>query len=417
MAISQSLPQAPETPVPSNPRITAQAGLNRVASIDIFRGLTMVVMVFVNQIAEMKGLPRWTYHMPASVNGMTYVDMVFPFFLFIVGMSIPLAIRHRTAKGDSELDLWSHVAFRSFGLIVLGLILANSEKVDSHLTGIGERTWTLLALAGAILFWNSYPRSPQFKSLFRALKISGAVLMMAMLVIFRRVSNAGNAVWLDFSYWEILGMIGWTYLGTSIFYLPTRRWRWSALGWFIALSALNVFSAAHWISFTYRTPFYIWPIKSGAGAAMVMAGIMTSKLFLSDAFAGDRRRKTMDALVFAGTLLASAALLAPLGISKLRATPAYCLICAAAAILAFIALYWICDVHKRVRWADFARPAGSNTLLTYLLPDLSYALFGRAVLLERWGFGWFGALQAALFTAAIVALSAILSRFKVRIQL
>jgi len=97
--------------------------------------------------------------------------------------------------------------------------------------------------------------------------------------------------------------------------------------------------------------------------------------------------------------------------------PTYCFVCAAAAILAFIALYWICDVHKRVRWADFARPAGSNTLLTYLLPSLSFAVFGRAVLMERWDYGWPGALQAALFTAIIVASAAILSRLKIRIQL
>jgi len=78
MAISQEMSHGPETPVSSDRRAAKQSGEGRVASIDIFRGLTMVVMVFVNQIAEMKGLPWWTYHMPGSVNGMTYVDMVFP---------------------------------------------------------------------------------------------------------------------------------------------------------------------------------------------------------------------------------------------------------------------------------------------------------------------------------------------------
>jgi predicted acyltransferase len=365
----------------------------------------------------MKGQPWWTLHMPGTVNGMTYVDMVFPFFLFIVGMSIPLAIRHRISKGDSELDIWRHVGFRSLGLILLGLILANSEKLDSNATGIIGRLWTLLALSGAILFWNGYPRSSRHKMLFKSMKFFGAILMAAMLIAFRRASNAGHIAWLDFSYWEILGMIGWTYLGASILYLPTRRWRWSALTWFIALSALNVFCAAHWITFAYRAPFYLWPIKSGAGASLVMAGIVTSTLFLTDAFAGDRRTKTVWALIFAASLFVAAGLLTPLGISKLRATPSYCLICVAAAILAFLVLYWICDVCNRVRWAGFSRPAGSNTLLTYLLPSVSYAVFGRAVLVERWDYGWFGALQAALFTAVILTFSAILSRLRVRIQL
>jgi heparan-alpha-glucosaminide N-acetyltransferase len=417
MVKSQSLSNVAEDPVASNRRVPAQLPRNRVDSIDIFRGLTMVVMVFVNQIAEMKGLPWWTYHMAGSVNGMTYVDMVFPFFLFIVGMSIPLAIRHRVSKGDSEFDLWRHVALRSLGLILLGLILANSEKVDAQATGIGGRLWTFLALAGAILFWNIYPRSLQRKNFFKALKFSGALLMLAMLIIFRRVTNTGNVSWLDFSYWEILGMIGWTYLGASIFYLPTRRWRWSAGAWFVAFSVLNVLCAAHWITLPYHLPFYIWPLKSGAGASMVMAGILTSTLFLSDAFKADKRRKTVWALATAALLFVVAATFVPLGISKLKATPTYCLICAAAAVIAFVALYWICDVRRQVRWASFARPAGSNTLLTYLLPDLSFAIFGRGVLIERWNYGWPGALQAALFTAIVVAVSAMLSRFKIRVQL
>ena len=71
---------------------------SRVASIDIFRGLTILVMIFVNDLAGVKDLPWWTYHLPGDVNGMTYVDMVFPFFLFIVGISLPLAVRHRLSK-------------------------------------------------------------------------------------------------------------------------------------------------------------------------------------------------------------------------------------------------------------------------------------------------------------------------------
>src|ERR1700723_305853 len=82
----------------------------RVVSIDIFRGLTMLVMIFVNQLGEMKGLPWWTYHMPATANGMTYVDVVFPFFLFIVGMSMSLSIRRRLSEGGPIWTVWLHVA-------------------------------------------------------------------------------------------------------------------------------------------------------------------------------------------------------------------------------------------------------------------------------------------------------------------
>lgn len=389
----------------------------RVASIDIFRGLTMLVMIFVNQLGEMRGLPWWTYHMPASANGMTYVDVVFPFFLFIVGMSAPLAIRRRLSQGESTLALCLHVAARSVALIVLGLILANSDKVDRRMTGATANVWTFLALLGAILFWNSYPKSLRYKSVFKGLKIAGLVLSVAMLIIFRRLDSNGHEAWLATSYWEILGMIGWTYLNVCILYIPTRRWLWVQLVWFSGLTLLNILSCAHWITFTYRAPFYIWPLKSGAFASIIMAGVITSLLFLTDAFTTDRIKKTKAALCFAAVLFALGWLTAPLGISKVRATPTWCLVCSGAGICTFLVLYWVCDVQKHVRWAMFVRPAGSNTLLTYLLPPLCAAAFGREVLLVQWDHGWIGVAQAVVFTAGIMAVAALLTRWRVRVQL
>ncbi len=72
--------------------IAGQATSTRVVSIDIFRGITMAVMIYVNDLDSVHGLSKWTYHMPANVDAMTYVDMVFPAFLFIVGMALPIAV-------------------------------------------------------------------------------------------------------------------------------------------------------------------------------------------------------------------------------------------------------------------------------------------------------------------------------------
>jgi hypothetical protein len=110
----------------------------RIASIDIFRGLTMLVMIFVNDLAEVHGLPWWTYHAHANQDLMTYVDMVFPFFLFIVGMSMPLAVTRRLERNPSLPALWWHIFSRSAGLVVLGLILANAEKGDAARMGVNR---------------------------------------------------------------------------------------------------------------------------------------------------------------------------------------------------------------------------------------------------------------------------------------
>ena len=120
---------------------------------------------------------------------MTYVDMVFPFFLFIVGISLPLAVRHRLSKNGSIAGLWGHIIARSFALVVLGIALANGEKVDALRTGVNGNVWLLLTLAGAILFWNVYPRSAKYRTLFMGMKAAGLLLMVAMFAIFRRAAD------------------------------------------------------------------------------------------------------------------------------------------------------------------------------------------------------------------------------------
>src|SRR5271168_5430512 len=107
-----------EAPFAETPHSTSEAA-GRIASIDIFRGLTVLVMVFVDNLDFVKGLPWWTYHLPREANGITYVDMVFPAFLFIMGLSIPLGVQHRIAAGDSRGKICVHLLARALSLVAL----------------------------------------------------------------------------------------------------------------------------------------------------------------------------------------------------------------------------------------------------------------------------------------------------------
>jgi len=80
----------------------------RISSIDIMRGLTLVLMLFVNDL-NMKVAPAWLGHMQADFDGMGLADWVFPGFLFIVGMAIPFAFSNRLAKGQSVLKISIHI--------------------------------------------------------------------------------------------------------------------------------------------------------------------------------------------------------------------------------------------------------------------------------------------------------------------
>jgi heparan-alpha-glucosaminide N-acetyltransferase len=391
----------------------------RVASLDVFRGLTMMVMIFVNELADVHGLPWWTYHALARQDVMTYVDMVFPFFLFIVGMSMPLAIERRLEKNSSQFALWRHIGLRSLGLIVLGLILANAEKGDPIRMGMSQAVWTLLGLAGAVLFWLVPSRDARFRNLYRSLRIGGLLLLITVFAIFRRTPTGGSVAWIDGSYPEILGLIGYTYIAVALLYVPTRRWIWSPLAWFVALTTLCALQTSHRLPIAGTLPLYLWPFNSGAWASITMAGIVTSGILLRSNDSTLRRRMWL-ALSFAVASLAAACLLAPLGISKIRATPTWCLASVGASVLAFMLLYWICDVRAKTAWAKFVEPAGENTLLTYLLPDIYYylAVFGGFTYLDHhFNSGAPGVIRAIVFTFLMLLVSAGLTKAHIRLQL
>jgi predicted acyltransferase len=394
----------------------------RVISIDVFRGLTMLVMIFVNDLAEVKGLPWWTYHAPAKIDAMTYVDMVFPAFLFILGMAIPLAVEQRLRKVPSQGRLWQHVLLRSISLLVLGLILANAGAGDPVLIHMKPYLWAILALLGGVLFWMVYPKAEGHKTLVRALRFLGLALMIAMFAIFRRTAKDGSVVWIKTAYPEILGLLAFAYLTASALYLPTRRWRWAPFAWFAALTAFCALCTAKWIVFPSHTSLYLWPFHNGSSTSIAMAGVATSTIFVGQQSLGwpTLRSKITTAFIFAVTCLVAAHLLAPLGISKIRATPSWCLYSVGCSILIFVLLYWICDLRKHTRWAAVARPAGANTLLTYLLPDFWYFILGAL------GITWFrthlawgivGVLRSIVFTAFILGVAALLTRWRLRLQL
>jgi predicted acyltransferase len=98
----------------------------RIATIDAFRGITILVMVFVNELAGIRDIPAWMKHVPAGADAMTFVDVVFPAFLFIAGMSIPFALGKRLMNNPDRRKLQEHILWRVAGLLCFGFFIVYS---------------------------------------------------------------------------------------------------------------------------------------------------------------------------------------------------------------------------------------------------------------------------------------------------
>lgn len=80
----------------------------------------MFTMIFVNDFWKVHDVPHWLEHAVYGEDFMGLADIVFPCFLFAVGMSIPYAIERRYAKGFSAESTLGHILSRTFALLVMG---------------------------------------------------------------------------------------------------------------------------------------------------------------------------------------------------------------------------------------------------------------------------------------------------------
>jgi predicted acyltransferase len=94
----------------------------RLVSLDIFRGATIGGMIIVNNLRIWSDTPCYPELVHSSWNGCTYADLIFPFFLFIVGVSTVFSLDRRVQAGDNLPQLYRHILTRSAVLFLLGLV-------------------------------------------------------------------------------------------------------------------------------------------------------------------------------------------------------------------------------------------------------------------------------------------------------
>ena len=390
----------------------------RIASIDILRALTMLLMIFVNDLWSLTNIPGWLEHTAAEEDGMGLADLVFPAFLFLVGMSIPLSVQQRESKGEGRSRIVLHILERSVALLIMGLFLVNGEYINEAATGIQRGIWNLICCTCFILLWNSWPRSLN-RWLVRSIK-SAALLTLAWLAWKYRSGEGEQLARFATHWWGILGLIGWAYLVTALVYVLVRgRIVLCLLAWLL-FNAVCIAAHAGVLPNNRLLHMIISPLGEGAMPAFAMGGALITLIVLH--FRKKNRTGKMSAiLALIGVLLfvVGIYLRGFWGISKIRATPAWVFICSAITIGAFIPLYWLADKQHKASWFNIIRPGGTNTLLCYLLPYFAYTLMGllNLHLPPSLLTGGIGLLQSFLFALLIIVVAGELGKRGVRLKL
>jgi predicted acyltransferase len=393
----------------------------RLVSLDALRGFVVLVMIFVNDVASVAGLPWWMYHIPPGAFGLTFVDVVYPAFLFMVGTAIPLALERRRREGMSPGALARHVALRGVALSVIGLLQMNGRELDPVASGVPYALWNAAVLSAMILAWTQDPQAEGRRArVLRLLRLVSIAVLVVLVALYR--SKHGG--WLHFGNRGILGSIGAAYVVAAGLHAWTRRTWAGAIAAFVSLVLWNVGTRVG------VTPLPI--VGNGAAASVVMAGVLACRWLQSAPRAQSAQavqpappaqwvavaRRAMALGGFAAAMTLAAIALAPrFHVAKIGATPSWCLYSAAITTVLLIFFYMAIDVRGWIAWAGPLLPAGRNALVVYLLPDIFYAIFG-VKWLDAWlGHGGLGVLRAVVFTAAMMAWGALLTRHRIRMQL
>ena len=403
----------------------------RIASIDALRGLVMFTMIFVNDIhgASREIVPWWMRHFKEDGNGMTFVDLVFPAFLFIVGMSIPFAIGSRRARGEPLGKLVLHVAGRTVALLFLGILIVNDESPAPAETGWSPELWAVLMYASAILAFcdlapqQSSPQTQRRANLFRistwVLRAAGLALLIYLTFNFRGENDQRILTLSPFSirtqWYGILGLIGWAYLVAAAAFLIFRTNR----------TAFSVVARCLCVSIPLRdrsssSTFTFVPRFGSAGLSVWARHSARKRRFPSLASCSARswsRRRLLQSAAGRNSRCSSFwaspwrrfYCTASTGSTRTPRLPRGVSGRARITAALWLLLYFVCDVWRIGAIAKPLALAGQNVLLAYLLSNLLDPLLGL-LKLDDWYDGLAGPHLANAFArsagTALIILSA-----------
>lgn len=388
---------------------------NRLISIDAFRAVTLLLMIFVNDFWTLEGIPEWLGHSRAEDDAMGFSDVIFPAFLFIVGLSIPIAIQNRLKKNPSLMATGSHILMRSLALLIIGFCHVNLGSYSAEAL-LPKPLWEIMITISFFLIWLDYSKDSSNKRPM-VLQIGGIILLSILLITYRGDSAEG-LIWMKPGWWGILGLIGWSYLLSSMVFLLSKgkfQTQLLAFGFFFLFSIANQLG---WLQGLEGVRKYVWIVESGSLPALVMAGVITSMVYSRSQ--PSIRTFWFFVLVAAVVMIGFGLLSRPLwGISKIRATPSWTTICTGISMLSFAFFVYLSDLKGITAWYKWIKPAGVSTLTCFLLPYIHSAFlqltdYRLPIELRT---GAIGLTKSFLFSLLIIQIVALLEKRRIRLKL
>jgi heparan-alpha-glucosaminide N-acetyltransferase len=402
----------------------------RVLSIDLLRGFDVLLMLFVNEVAGVPQAPAFLKHTPSDADGMTITDVVFPAFLFIVGMALPFALGGRLRRGESRGRVLRHVLMRTTALLAMGVLMLGAEHAASDGL-LSPELWNLLMTIGVVLAWaQPAPGAGPWRARGRAL----AVALLVALVLVYRADGGRGLIQIRPHWWGILGLIGWAYLVAASIYLLAGERPALLAGGIALLYCLYLADEAGQAGWLVSVRSFVNVGRNlGAHAAVTLSGALLGLLLVRDR-REDRAPASLipsalgyaAALGSAGLLLHTLAAVHPaFWINKVMATAPWCLISSALTCAAWVGVYALADVYGFRRWPKAIGVAGENALLAYFAAPfllsafaLTAGLLGRANGYDELAQPvWLGLLRSALFAWLVVFLCGLTRRVGIRLQL
>lgn len=337
-------------PQSGNPKPAKADG--RLVSLDVFRGATIASMMLVNNPGSWNAVYAQLDH--AEWNGWTFTDVIFPFFIWIVGVAIPLSTAKRLERGESRQTLFWHLLRRAVILFGIGLFLG----VFSYLIN------------------GSYGKAGGFSNwigeISAHLRIPGVLQRIAVCYL---VAGAIHLVtcWRTQVLW-LVALLGGYWVLMSWVPVPGQGvGLWTKEGNFSAYIDRLVLGPHTWKGMPYDPEGVVSTLPA---IATCLFGVLAGQLLLIKRSA---EQKTGWMFVGGNALMLLGAILNIwIPINKNLWTSSYSVFMAGLAMNVFATCYWLVDVKGYRNWSRSFAIYGMNAITVFVLAGLS----GRCLMLD-----------------------------------